>query len=103
VAGGKFTSVTNINQAAPSAPPGQSRTYPFPHETYPGWIDFRAIPLGDLNLLHKIGLDRGSAVVRRQRRLTRQMYSVRLHGSQPTMTAVVYQGNGAEEVCLEFL
>ena len=100
MAGGKFTSVTNINQAAPSAPPGQLRTYPFPHETYPGWLDFRAIPLGDLNLLQEIGVQRGADVVHRKNggNSVRRMYTARVHGCESNMTVALYQGNGVEDV-----
>ncbi|KAJ7806613.1 hypothetical protein B0H14DRAFT_2875416, partial [Mycena olivaceomarginata] len=82
VAGGNFSRIMNISQAAPSDPP-----------------DFRVIPLGDLDLRHEIILKAGSVAAhrRRGRVSARRMYSVHLHGSRSGMTAAVYQGDGAEE------
>ncbi|KAJ6536362.1 hypothetical protein B0H19DRAFT_384317 [Mycena capillaripes] len=79
IAGGNFT---NINQFAPSDPP-----------------DFRMIALGDLNLIHKIEPAGGSGVVRRRqgRATVRRMYGVRISGLHSSMTAALYQGDGAEE------
>lgn len=64
------------------------------------WIDFRVIPLGDLNLLHASGLGDGFGIVHRQRHGTsvRRMYSARIHGSQMGVTAAVYEGETAEQV-----
>ncbi|KAJ7669880.1 hypothetical protein DFH06DRAFT_1293857 [Mycena polygramma] len=82
VSGGSFTSVSHIYQAAPSVP-----------------MDFRVIPLGDLDLLHKI--DRpGSKVVRRSRlgrASTRRVYAARIPGLQSKVTAAVYEGHGSEK------
>ncbi|KAJ6619647.1 hypothetical protein B0H10DRAFT_2025491 [Mycena sp. CBHHK59/15] len=82
VTGGRYESVTHIYQTSPSDHP-----------------DFRVIPLGDLNLLHPIGHQDGSAVVRRQggRASVRRMYNARIRGLQSSVTAAVYQGDGAEE------
>ncbi|KAJ7679476.1 hypothetical protein DFH06DRAFT_511701 [Mycena polygramma] len=80
VSGGTFTNVTNIHRASDSP------------------VDFRVIPLGDLDLLCKI--DRGSGVVRRHRAeqaFTRRVYTARIPGLQSKVTAAVYQGDGAEE------
>lgn len=65
------------------------------------WIDFRVIPLGDLNLLHASGLGDGFGIVHRQRHgaSVRWMYSARIHGSQMGVTAAVYEGETAEQVC----
>ncbi|KAJ7643455.1 hypothetical protein DFH06DRAFT_1213266 [Mycena polygramma] len=80
VSGGTFTSVSHIYQAAPSVP-----------------TDFRLIPLGDLNLLHKI--DHGVGVVQRRQRVPpvmRRFYTAQIPGLQRA-TAAVYEGDGAEE------
>ncbi|KAJ7610577.1 hypothetical protein DFH06DRAFT_1485565 [Mycena polygramma] len=82
VAGGTFTSISHvINQTV-------ARDI----------ADFRVIPLGDLDLLHNVGSERASVVVRRERASTRKMYAVRIPGSRPRMTAAVFQGRGTEEV-----
>jgi hypothetical protein len=71
--------------------------------------DFRVIPLGDLNLVHRIGSGDGPRLVgRRQGRASqRRMYTARIHGFPSSMTVVVYQGHSAEEVrssfCSKFL
>ncbi|KAJ7206878.1 hypothetical protein GGX14DRAFT_396812 [Mycena pura] len=82
VTGGIFQSVTTINHAAPRDP-----------------ADYRVIPLGDLNLLREIGLRDASGIVSRRRgqAAVRRMYSARIHGSSSTVTAIMYQGDGAEE------
>ncbi|KAF7344250.1 hypothetical protein MVEN_01716300 [Mycena venus] len=81
--GGSFIN-TNINHAAPSEPP-----------------DFRMIPIGDLNLLREIRHDGGSGVIDRRKRRApvRRMYTARITGSQSAVTAVMFQGEGAEEQC----
>ncbi|KAJ6576910.1 hypothetical protein DFH09DRAFT_1310926 [Mycena vulgaris] len=80
VAGGKFKSITNITQAAPTVP-----------------SDFRTIPMGDLDLRHEIRLNSG--VVNRWDRTApvRRVYSARIHGSKSKMTVAVYQGENAEK------
>ncbi|KAJ7679462.1 hypothetical protein DFH06DRAFT_1166668 [Mycena polygramma] len=82
ISGGNFTSVAHIHNAAPATP-----------------ADFRMIPLGDLDLLHKI--DRpGSGVVQRRRRgpaVTRRIYAAQIPGFKSKVTAAVYEGDGAEE------
>ncbi|KAJ6532584.1 hypothetical protein B0H19DRAFT_1187948 [Mycena capillaripes] len=81
VSGGNFT---NITQTAPRDSP-----------------DFRMIPMGDLNLLHKIqSSTRSSPGWRRKGRASiRRMFSARIAGLQSSMTLTValYQGDGAEE------
>ncbi|KAJ6532512.1 hypothetical protein B0H19DRAFT_1187735, partial [Mycena capillaripes] len=69
------------------------------HATPNSPLDFRVIPLGDLNLIHPIGLSSIFAVVSRRRKhaTVLRMYSARIHGSRSSMTAAVYQGDGAEE------
>jgi hypothetical protein len=66
--------------------------------------DFRVIPLGDLNLLQEIGIDRGADVVHRKNggKSVRRMYTARVHGCKSNMTVALYQGNGAEDVCFLF-
>ncbi|KAJ6523861.1 hypothetical protein B0H19DRAFT_647046 [Mycena capillaripes] len=61
--------------------------------------DFRLIPLGDLDLRPKMGLDgRSVAMLRPQgRACMRRIYSARIHGSKPSMTAALYEGDRAEE------
>ncbi|KAF7337137.1 hypothetical protein MVEN_02151700 [Mycena venus] len=73
--------VTNVTfTAAPTAP-----------------SDFRRIPLGDIDLLHEIHVDYDSGVVNRHARMQvrRRVHSARVEGR--SVTAVVYQGNGADE------
>jgi hypothetical protein len=67
--------------------------------------DFRVVPLGDLNLVRRIGSGVGPRPEgrRRGRAFVRRMYTARIHGSQSTMIAAVYQGDGAKEVRPEFL
>jgi hypothetical protein len=64
-------------------------------------IDFRVISLGDLDLHHPKRFNR--CVVRRRPGTApeRRMYAARIHGSDTSMTAVVYQGDGAKEVCMD--
>jgi hypothetical protein len=74
-------------------------------------VDFRSIPLGDLNLLSEVGkadiieyrdvrrqktgalIRRVPVVVGRQR-----IHQARIFGSQEMMTAVIYDGPGFEKV-----
>ncbi|KAF7337136.1 hypothetical protein MVEN_02151600 [Mycena venus] len=77
--------VTNVTfTAAPAAP-----------------SDFRRIPLGDIDLLREIHVDYDSGVVDRHARVQvrRRVHSARVEGR--SVTAVVYQGNGADEVSSE--
>ncbi|KAF8214566.1 hypothetical protein K438DRAFT_1926956 [Mycena galopus ATCC 62051] len=78
VAGGTFTNITHL---APS--------------------NFRTIPMGDLDFRHEIHQNTGSRVARRCRdqNSVRRMYSVRVHGSNSAMTAVLYQGAHTEQQC----
>jgi hypothetical protein len=65
-------------------------------------IDFRMIPLGDIDLQHEIRLDRGSVVVgyrHAKQASVRRVYSARVDGRETQTTVAVYQGPGAEEVC----
>jgi hypothetical protein len=61
------------------------------------------MPIGDLNLLKEIKRASGSLVVRRRkgRASMKKMYITRIPGFQSTMTAAVFQGDGAEEVRFE--
>ncbi|KAJ6576868.1 hypothetical protein DFH09DRAFT_1276322 [Mycena vulgaris] len=82
VAGGKFTSITNITHAALNVP-----------------SDFRMIPMGDLDLREEIRQRHRSGVVYRGegRASVRRVYSARIYGSDSKMTVAVYQGKNAEE------
>lgn len=64
-------------------------------------VDFRAIPLGDLDLRSEIHLD-DAGVVNRYRAVSsaRRIYSARIDGRQSDMTVAVYEGENAEGVCL---
>jgi hypothetical protein len=67
--------------------------------------DFRMIPPGDIDLQHEIRLNKleGPAVVgcRPERASVRRVYSDRIDGRNAPTTVAMYQGPGAEEVCLE--
>ncbi|KAJ7079675.1 hypothetical protein C8R44DRAFT_992577 [Mycena epipterygia] len=78
IVGGNFTNVINC---APTGP-----------------LDFRTIPLGDLDLRNEIRLEDGG-VVNRQRELhaARRIYSARIEGKNSDMTVAVYHGENAEE------
>ncbi|KAJ7237879.1 hypothetical protein B0H12DRAFT_101513 [Mycena haematopus] len=60
-------------------------------------IDFRTIPLGDIDLQREIRL--GVNVVDRWRERTsvRRVYAAKIEGRTSDMTVTVYQGNTAEE------
>lgn len=99
VAGGKFKSVTHVDQAAPAAPPGEME-YIDSAEILTLVTDFPVIPLGHINLLQQIGHYRSAGVVCRghHQNSVRRMYSARIHGSKSKMVGALYQGDGAEEV-----
>ncbi|KAF8190660.1 hypothetical protein K438DRAFT_914088 [Mycena galopus ATCC 62051] len=82
VAGGNFTSVTNVQTAAPAVIP-----------------DFRTIPVGDICFLHEIGMKRGSCTAERMRNrgFVRRVFSARVVGLEGNMTVAKYEGDGAEE------
>jgi hypothetical protein len=63
--------------------------------------DFPVIPLGHINLLQEIGLDRRGSLVHQKNggNSVRRMYTARVHGCRSNMTVALYQGDGAEEVC----
>ncbi|KAF7358262.1 hypothetical protein MVEN_00875300 [Mycena venus] len=94
VSGGTFTM---IDEAAPKDHSGNLNAQY--DRNLPLDVDFRTIPLGDLNLLHELTLDGRSGVVdrRRGRAPTRRMYTVRIPGLQPVMMAALLQGEAAEE------
>jgi hypothetical protein len=101
VAGGKFKSVTNIHQAAPSALLGKLE-YILSTEILTLGTDFPVIPLGHINLLQEIG---GADVVRRKNsgNSVRRMYAARVHGCTSNMTVALYQGTGGEAVCYIYI
>jgi hypothetical protein len=104
VAGGKFKSVTHIHQAAANAPSGRQGSHTHINKTYYRRIDFRIIPIGDLNLLHQLELCSGSGAVRRRhgRTFVRRMYSAHIQGCKSNMAVTLYQGDGAKDVCVLF-
>jgi hypothetical protein len=63
-------------------------------------IDFRMIPLGDIDLRKEIRLDDETGVVDRRlrRRSGRQMYTARIGRRRSDMTVVLYHGDEAEKV-----
>ncbi|KAJ7679546.1 hypothetical protein DFH06DRAFT_512444 [Mycena polygramma] len=79
ISGGAFTSVTNVNQAAPTIP-----------------ADFRRITLGDLDLRREILLAGSSCILGHDHKSTR-FYAARIHGSVSDKTVTVYQGANADE------
>ncbi|KAF7371570.1 hypothetical protein MVEN_00012300 [Mycena venus] len=76
VVGGTFTSITQNHFNTPIVP-----------------SDFEMIPMGDIDLQHKIRLNYDSGVVERMR--VCRVYSARLHPQNTTV--MMYQGRGAEE------
>ncbi|KAJ7679533.1 hypothetical protein DFH06DRAFT_1166786 [Mycena polygramma] len=81
ISGGAFTSVTNY----------------LTHTNTPS--DFRQIPLGDLDLRLEISGSRYGVVNLRRGGDTarRRLYSARVHGVPPDLSAVMYQGRTAQE------
>ncbi|KAJ7094140.1 hypothetical protein C8R44DRAFT_749654 [Mycena epipterygia] len=78
ITGGQFTNVVNCAPAVPS--------------------DFRAIPLGDLDLRHEIRLEESGEVTWQHGACpARRIYTARIEGKQSDMTVAVYQGKNAEE------
>ncbi|KAJ7079671.1 hypothetical protein C8R44DRAFT_895629 [Mycena epipterygia] len=77
ITGGHFTNVVNFVPGVP--------------------LDFRMIPLGDVDLRNEICLYHGG-VVNRQRALcgARRVYTARIEGKQSDMTVAMYQGKNAE-------
>jgi hypothetical protein len=61
-------------------------------------IDFRRIPLGDIDLRQEIRLEDRTGLVRR-RSGRRRMYSANIHGVTSEMTVYLYEGDNTEEVC----
>jgi hypothetical protein len=61
-------------------------------------VDFRMIPLGDIDLQHEIQVDRGVLGRWRRRGCVRRVYSAKVEGRKSDFTVTMYQGNGAEEV-----
>jgi hypothetical protein len=59
------------------------------------------IPMGEIDLQHEIRVGNESGLVYRQPQSghARRMYSAKVEGRRSSMTAAIYQGNGAEEVC----
>ncbi|KAJ7229298.1 hypothetical protein B0H12DRAFT_231730 [Mycena haematopus] len=88
VTGGTFTNITNHNYATtPSLP-----------------SDLRMIPLGDIDLRREIRLNNTGVVnLGPERARARRLYSAKVEGRKSTVTVAMYQGNGAEEVCLYFV
>jgi hypothetical protein len=92
VAGGTFNNVTKNYTSVPTVPSGNSFTASC-SETNRVHIDFRMIPLGDIDLQHEIHLNKleESAVADRQREgaSVRRVYSARIHSrNAPTTVAM---------------
>ncbi|KAJ7752999.1 hypothetical protein B0H16DRAFT_1836187 [Mycena metata] len=79
--GGTFSSTTNIYHSHSSS-------------TIPA--NFRRIPLGDVDLRREIRVDSASGIVKFSPP-ARRVYSARIHGNPSNTTAVLYQGERAEE------
>ncbi|KAJ7094171.1 hypothetical protein C8R44DRAFT_890538 [Mycena epipterygia] len=78
ITGGQFTNVVNCAPAVP--------------------LDFRTIPLGDLDLRHEIRLEKSGEVTWQHGTFpARRIYTARIEGKQSDMTVAVYQGKNAEE------
>ncbi|KAJ7669069.1 hypothetical protein B0H17DRAFT_1086889 [Mycena rosella] len=67
---------------------------------YAARVDFRVIPLEDIDLRKQIRLDDEIGVVNRggRRACVRRMYTARIEGKKSAMTVAVYQGDDAQEV-----
>ncbi|KAF8129393.1 hypothetical protein K438DRAFT_1999924 [Mycena galopus ATCC 62051] len=79
ISGGQFIHITNY---APSVP-----------------VEFRTIPLGDLDLRKEIRLDEYGVVNRvHGQRAARRIYTARVEGKQSDMTVALYQGEHAQQV-----
>jgi hypothetical protein len=104
VTGGIFHNITKnyVNINAPTVFPGMFESFRPIQGKSNNMIDFRTIPLGDINLQAEIDLNRGSRVVdrTRDRGSVRRVYSARVMGLEGNMTVAMYQGDGAEEVRL---
>jgi hypothetical protein len=107
VAGGTFN-VSNNYTSAPTLPSGNFFFFPFSPclaIRLNLCIDFRMIPLGDIDLQHELRLNKleGSAGVDRQRECAsvRRVYSAKIDGRDALTTVAMYQGPGPEEVRLE--
>jgi hypothetical protein len=104
VAGGVFTStVTNNLHEAPSLPSGMSQARRSHLGTEQERLDFRMIPLGDIDPRREKKLNRETGVVERPRRCIRSVYSAKIRGQLSDMTVALYQGEGAEEVGLRII
>lgn len=62
-------------------------------------MDFRMIPLGDIDLQREILLDTGAVDRRRERPRVRRVYTAKIEGRKSDVTVAMYQGEGAQEVC----
>ncbi|KAF7377034.1 hypothetical protein MSAN_00121500 [Mycena sanguinolenta] len=84
VTGGTFTNVTHKNYAAaPSLP-----------------SDFRMIPMGDIDLRHRIRVNERMSVAfsrPRERARVRRLYSAKVEGRKSTLTVAMYQGDNAAQ------
>ncbi|KAJ7169009.1 hypothetical protein C8R46DRAFT_1218380 [Mycena filopes] len=80
LSGGNFTSITNIANAAATPP-----------------LDFRSIPLGDIDLHYEIRLHSHFGIQSRHTRgCARRLYSARIQGLPEKTTVAIYQGRQAE-------
>ncbi|KAJ7927849.1 hypothetical protein B0H13DRAFT_1860897 [Mycena leptocephala] len=63
------------------------------------FIDFRMIPLGDIDLQYEIRVNKDTGVVDRlpERQGVRRIYSARVDGRKSRVTVAMYQGESAKE------
>jgi hypothetical protein len=95
VTGHTFNNITNYHTT--SAPSGELPLYSaILNNRF--WVDFRMIPLGDIDLQHEIQVARGVVGRRGGRGCVRRVYSAKVEGTKSDFTVAMYQGNGAEEV-----
>jgi hypothetical protein len=102
VPGGASTNITNHHAATVTSV--ELLPVVLCYLEYEYQIDFRMIPLGDIDLRREIQVHSSTGVVARQREreYARRVYSAKVEDRRPNFTVVMYQGNGAEEVWCSF-
>jgi hypothetical protein len=63
------------------------------------------IPLGDIDLRQELLIDYDTGIVNRNRERprVRRLYTAKIAGQKSEMTVAVYQGDGAQEVCILYI